>query len=449
MTASIERVKKFEVSSRDLFVIAIPASIAFITEPLAGLIDSAVIGQLGDAGLLGGQALGAIAFDFIFSLAFFLRLGTAGLTAQSVGAQRGDEGLLTVVRNLMLAVVLGVLVILCAPLLHQIFSVFFNPNGDVAPAFADYFHYRLWSAPFVFINFVLLGWFYGRAKAKTGLIIQLFLNIVNIVLSILFVQGFGWGVPGVAIATVFGQVVASIIGLVIFVRHYGGYNALRAKASFDELRDVAALKRMFGLSRDLMMRSAALMMAYGYFAAQGSRMGAVELAANALLMHLVMITSYFLDGISQGAEQISGKAVGAQYRPAFERARTLALGWGFVFSLVMGCVMLIVGPLLITMLSSSAEVQDMAKTYMVMAALTPVFGMPAFIYDGIMIGATLNVTMRNGMVLSLLIFLVLAGILQGMFGLWGLWGALNIFMISRAVFYAIALRWRSRELFPA
>jgi Na+-driven multidrug efflux pump len=184
------------------------------------------------------------------------------------------------------------------------------PEAGAAAALADYFNYRIWSAPFSLVNYALLGWFYGRASAKTGMALQLLLHGFDIVLSIWFVHGLGWGVPGAAIGTVIGQAVAAFVGLTLLLRHYGGIGAILRSIAPGELLDAVALKRMFGLSRDLMIRSAALMGAYAWFAAQGSRMGEVALSANAVLLNLLMIIAYFLDGIAQAAEQLTGKAVG-------------------------------------------------------------------------------------------------------------------------------------------
>lgn len=437
----------FTVRHRDVWGIALPASVAFITEPVAGMIDTAVIGQLGDAGVLGGVVLGAVAFDLIFSFAFFLRLGTAGLTAQAIGAREPNDGLLHLARSVLVALLLGAVVLLLASPLHWIFSLTLAPGENVAPAFSDYFYVRLWSAPLVFINFALLGWLYGRAAATTGMAIQLLLNTVNIGLSIWLVLGLGWGVRGVAWATVIGQGVAVAAGLIIVLRHFGGVRPIIAATKIQALGDIVAIKRMLGLSRDLIIRTLALMAAFTYFAAQGSRMGDVALSANAILLHLFFISSYFLDGIAQAAEQLCGKAVGANWRPAFERATRLALGWGLLIAGALSVILYAFGWLAIDLMTTNADVREMARQYLVMAALTPIAGMPAFVYDGIMIGATLNTTMRNGMLASLALYFATAMILQPLLGLWGLWVALLVLLTGRAAIYAWAIERRKMALF--
>ncbi|KKB85061.1 hypothetical protein VW29_07835 [Devosia limi DSM 17137] len=439
----------FEVRHGDVWKIALPASLAFITEPIVGLVDITVIGRLGDAGLLGGLVLGALVFDVIFSMAYFLRIGTAGLTAQAVGSRDPRDGLLHVARALVLGLAIGIaMIVLAWPMLWAA-NRLLGAEGGVAAALADYFNFRIWSAPFVLINYALLGWFYGRAAATTGMMLQMLLHGINIIASIWFVYGLGWGVPGAALGTVLGQVVAALLGLALFTRHYGGLGAILRAIAPGELLDPHAVQRMLGLSRDLMIRSMALMGAYAWFAAQGSRMGEVALSANAILLNLLMVVGFFLDGIAQAAEQLSGKAVGANWRPAFDRAYGLSFQWGLIIAVGLGIGWYFAGGAVIGFMTTNGEVHAHAMTYLPIAALCALTFMPAFVYDGILVGTTLNVVMRNGMVVSLLVFLLAAFILQPQFGNWGLWAALHVWFLARGGIYWWALERRRGGLFTA
>jgi putative efflux protein, MATE family len=437
----------FEVRSRHVWAIALPASIAFITEPMVGLVDIAVIGRLGEPALLGGLVLGALVFDILFSLAYFLRIGTAGLVAQSIGARDPRDGLLHASRALLLGVILGVLMILLSGPILWVAVQFLAPEAGVEAALGDYIWWRIWAAPFALVNYALLGWFYGRAAARTGMMLQLLLHLVDITLSIWFVHGLGWGVPGAAFGTVIGQAIAAMAGLVLLVHHYGGLRALIGRIAPGELGDAAAISRMFGLSRDIMIRSLALMGAYAWFAAQGSRMGEVALAANAVLLNLLMVVAYFLDGLAQAAEQLTGKAVGANWRPAFDSAYRLSMLWGLVIAAGLGILWYLSGPWLIGFMTTSPEVQAYAMTYLPIAAAGTLIFMPAFIYDGILIGTTQNVVMRNGMIVSLLVFLAAAMVLQPLLGNWGLWAAMHCWFIARGLIYWRALERRTASLF--
>lgn len=439
----------FDVRSRDVWAIALPASLAFITEPLAGLVDITVIGRQGDAAMLGGVVLGALVFDFIFSMAYFLRTGTAGLTAQAIGARDPRDGLLHLARAIGIGVIAAALMIALQVPLLGLANLAMAPTPGVAEAMKQYFEVRIWAAPFSLINYALLGWFYGRARAKTGMMLQMVIHGLDIPLSILFVMNLGWGPHGAALATVIGQAVACLLGLVLMIRHFGGFAKVAALIGPDDLFHGHALKRMFGLSRDLMIRSIALMGAYGYFAAQGSRLGEVPLAANAILLNFLMISGFFLDGIAQAAEQLCGKAVGANWRPAFDRAYALGFRWGTVIAVGLAIVWFAGGWYLIDFMTTSEPVREYARMFLWIAALSSLTGMPAFVFDGILVGVTLNAVMRNGMVLALALFLVAAVVLQGAFGNTGLWASIHLFFLFRAGFYWWALERKKAGLFSA
>ena len=431
----------FEVKSFDILRIALPASVAFITEPLVGLVDITVIGRLGDAALLGGLVLAALVFDTVYSMAYFLRVGTAGLTAQAIGARDPKDALVHVSRAILVAVVLGlILIALWRPLLW-LADLTLAPPPDVANALGTYFFVRILGAPFSLINFALLGWFYGRARATTGMSLQILIHGANIVLNVVFVFGFGWGVAGTAAATVCGHILAAIAGLVLLSRHFGGPARLIGLMSWPELLDGRALRRMFALSRDITIRTLALMGSYVYFAAQGSRAGEIVLSGNAVLMNMLMIMAFFLDGLAQAAEQLSGKAVGANWRPAFDGAVRLSLGWGILVGLLLTLAAWFGGPLLIGVMTTSAQVAQHADFYLGLAAITGLTGMPAFVMDGVVSGATLNTVMRNGMLVSF-------G-LQPMLGNTGLWVALNLFFIARGAILWWGMERRKPGLFAS
>lgn len=439
----------FTVTSRDVWSIALPASLAFITEPLVGFTDITVIGRLGDANLLGGLVLGALAFDIIFALTFFLRLGTAGLTAQSIGARDADDGLVHLVRACLIGFTIGVLLIALTWPLELVLAKVLGATPGIQPAFDAYLSTRLWSAPLVLINYSLLGWFYGRAAATQGMMLQMLVNGINVLTCIVLVFGLHMGVVGVALGAVAGHAVAAIVGLALVVRHFGSVARMRTLVSWIRLREAAALGKLFALSRDLTIRSAALMSAFAYFTAQTARVGEISLASNAVLMQFLMISAFFLDGQGQAAEQLCGKAVGANYRPGFERALALTLGWGLAVSVAMFAMFWFGGDWLISVMTASPEVQADAHHYLIFAAITAFTGMPAFVMDGVMSGATLNTVIRNGMVVSFAVYLALALTLQPLLGVTGLWIAINTFFVTRAVIFYAATRWKLPQLFPA
>ena len=359
----------FNVSHRQVFAIALPMTLAYLSTPLLGTVDTAVVGRLGDAALLGGLAVGAILFDLVFTTFNFLRSGTTGLTAQALGAGDDKEQQAVFFRALIVALVGGLLCIgFGKPLLH-LGIYLMQPTQGVAQATLEYGAIRLFSSPFALANYVILGWLLGLGRAGLGLLLQTILNGSNIVLSIYLGLHLQLGISGVAWATVIGESIAMVVGLLIVWRIMRPYPPSSARRIFDRTK----IFRTLSLNRDLLIRSFVLLFAFVFFTAQGSRFGETTLAANAVLMNFFMMGGFLLDGFATAAEQLAGRAIGANYRPAFDRTVRLTLIWGFLFAIVLCATFWLAGPWLIALLTTNPEVQQVANTYLIWAALTTVY----------------------------------------------------------------------------
>ncbi|CAN7615821.1 MATE family efflux transporter [Phyllobacterium sp. LjRoot231] len=436
-------VRPFEVTNRLMLAITIPVMLASLTTPLLGLVDTAVIGQLGDPHLLGGLAIGALVFDFLFSTMNFLRSGTTGLVAQAMGRHDNVEQQAVFWRAIGIAAVVGVLFIAATPLVVQATISFMNPDKAIADAMSTYVSIRLLSSPMALGNFVVLGLLLGQGKAMQGLYVQLLLNGVNVVMTIWFGLVMGWGVAGIAWGTVLGETVALVVGLfMIYLQFRAVPNPSRAR-----VLDMHEIRRMFTVNRDIMLRSFFLLIAYAYFTRAGTEAGAVTLATNAVLMNFLLISGYLIDGVTTAAEQISGRAVGAHYRPAFDRGIKLSFLWGLMLATAMAAFFLIFGDAIVAFLIKSDEVQAMASLYLPWAALAPVVGLLAFHMDGVFIGATWSRDMRNMMILSLIGYFAAYFILPKFFGNHGLWLALHLFLGLRGISLLSILPSRARLQF--
>ncbi len=409
--------------------IAWPTTLAYLSTPIIGLVDTGVVGRLGDASLIGGLAIGAILFDIIFTTFNFMRSSTTGLVAQALGAGDELEQRIVLVRSLVLSLILGILVLVIAPFILSTGLWAMDVPPKVEEATRQYFTIRIWSAPLTLINYSVLGWLLGRAQANLGLLLQSVLNGANIVFSLLFGLYLGWGIEGVAWATVLAEAIAAITGLTIGWLH----NRRLGKLDWVAIRDRSALYRLFGVNRDIMIRSFCLLFAFAFFTAQGARFGEITLAANAVLMHFFLISGYFLDGFATAAEQLAGKAVGARYRPAFDAAVRLTLIWGFILAGFATIIFFAAGPILIDLLTTNEEVRTTARTYLVWAAITALVGVVAFQMDGVYIGATWSVDMRNMMLVSLAAFLLTWWVATPVWGNHGLWLALEVFLGARGI----------------
>jgi MATE family multidrug resistance protein len=250
----------------------------------------------------------------------------------------------------------------------------------------------------------------------------------------------GWGVEGVALGTVLAEAVTAVLGL--------GFAAFKMRGAPKppraEVFDLARLRRMLAINSDMMVRSFTLIFAFAFFARQGAQSGELILAANAVLMHFFIVGGYFLDGFATAAEQLAGRAVGARYRPAFDRVVRLTTGWGLSAALALTAIYALLGPHIVDLMTTAPEVRETARRYLAWAALTPLAGVIAFQMDGIFIGATWSRDMRNMMLVSVVVYLAAWASLTPLFGNHGLWAALLIFLGARSV----AFHWRMRRLLP-
>lgn len=437
----------FPVNSRVVVGLALPMTLAYLSTPLLGIVDTAVIGQLSNAALIGGIAVGAIIFDIIFNGFNFLRLSTTGLTAQALGRKDSKEQQAIYYRAVVLAGLLGLLTIALSKPFLEAGLYFINPSAEVEAAVRTYFTIRVLATPFSLINYTVLGWFLGLGKSGTGLLIQTVLNGLNIIFNVTLVLYYDFGIAGIAWGTFLAEALIAVAGCLMVQMQIRKRFELEERPSRKRVFDRTALIRMFSLNRDIMIRSFALLFAFSFFTAQGARQGDLLLAANALLMHFFITGGYFLDGLAVAAEQLSGRAIGAQYRKGFEQSVRLTIVWGFAMAAVLTFIFWFWGGHLIDIMTTEPNVRELARTYLPFAALTPVLAALAFIMDGLFIGATWSRDMRNMMLLSLILFLLAWWILLPLYGNAGLWIALWIFVSARGILLWYICRKRISESF--
>lgn len=417
--------------------------LANLTTPLLGIVATAAVGRLGEPSLLGGVAIASIVFDCMFWLFGFLRMGTVAFTAQAVGANDGIEIRAVLARALVIAIVVGIgLIVLHVPLSSTLFGLM-GGSEAVTSAAHRYFSIRLWSAPFVLANYVLLGWLVGQARTGIALAIQVLINVVSMALTAWLVLGVETGIEGAAIAAVVAETIGLVAGMGVAWWILGGRIDVPRKTLFDR----AKLLHMLAVNRDIMIRTAALIGAFLFFTAQGARAGDEMLAANAVLNNFILIGSFFLDGLANAAEQLCGRSIGARDRLGFARAVRLVVIWGFVFGVTVSAIFALAGGPLIDVMTTSPEVRSAARNFMWFAALAPACGVLAYCFDGIYIGATWARDMRNLMLAAFALYLAIWWLLQPL-GNTGLWVALLMFFLARGVLQMVRYPALSRATFP-
>lgn len=423
-----------------------PIILSNVSVPLLGIVDTAVMGHLDQAYYIGAVAVGAMVFSYVYWGFGFLRMGTTGLVAQAFGAGDSDEVRAILGRALLLAAALALAIIALQWLLINGALWFIEASAEVESLARVYFDIRLYAAPAALANYAVLGWLLGLQRAKSALMLQVFMNGLNIVLDITFVMGLGWGVEGVALATAISEYAAAGVGLLLCLR---ALEVMGGNWSRAQLLDAAKLRRLLAVNGDIFIRTLCLVTAFAYFTSQGAKMGDMLLAANAVLMNFQLFLGFALDGFAFAAEALIGAAIGAGNRRQLTEAVKATTIWAGISAAVFMLVYWLAGNGIIALITDIPEVKAEAGRYLWWAIASPLVSVWSFQLDGIYIGATRTKAMRNGMMLSLAAFLAAVWLLVPLWGNHGLWLAFYGFMIMRTLTLLIPYPALVRATTPA
>ena len=416
---------------KEYLVVALPLVLSTITQPLLGAVDTAVIGHLNEAAFIGGVAIGTVILNNLYWLFGFLRVSTSGFSAQSLGSGVAHERALAYFRPLVLALGIGmVFVLLQTPILQAAF-VLYQPEALILESAHTYFSILIWGAPLVLLGYVNLGWIMGQRLIRQTLILQISTNVLNIVLDILFVVVWDFGVAGVAYATLIAQTYGFVLGVWIIsqVMDLRQFFSLRG-----ELLETQRLKKMMGVNADLMIRTTCLLIMTNLFIAKGNRFGAEFLAANAILFQLQYIICYFYDGLANASSIFAGKAVGAKDKYAYARVIRISnvmIGW---VTVLIALVVWVRQEAIIGLFTNIEEVQALCLAYMGWIIIFPFAIGTGLVYYGIYTGATYTKPIRDSMLAALAVFLVAYFTLIPPFGNHGLWAAFILFSLVRSLY---------------
>ena len=422
------------ISYRYLLQKAWPIILANASVPLLGLVDTAVIGNVGSIIDLGAIAFGALIFSFVYWSFGFLRMGTTGFAAQASGAGDEQEVRAVLGRALLIAVCLGMALILTQwPIGLAAFSLL-DGSAPVETVAQSYFDIRIWGAPATLSTFALMGLLIGLGKSRTLLIVQLFLNGLNILLDVWFAGILGWGASGIALGTVIAEWTTVLLAGWLVYRTLNERKLLTdvfwPKA---KIMDLSALLKTASANFDIMLRTLILVFSFAFFINQSAKFGDTILASNHILLQLIAFSAFFLDGYAFVVEALVGGAIGAKRRDVFDMAvrRSTVLALVTAILLALGIVM--AGHVAVMLMTDISSVRLAANQLLPFAALYVLFSFAAFQLDGIFIGASFTRQMRDAAVLSIVVYLVAWWALSDPFGLQGLWGAMIIYVVARAV----------------
>ncbi|MEO1918912.1 MAG: MATE family efflux transporter [Paracoccaceae bacterium] len=418
-----------EITHRRVLNIAVPIVISNATYPILGLVDTGVVGQLGNPAPIGAVGIGSVILAAIYWIFGFLRMGTSGLVAQARGAGDAPETGALLTRGLMIGASAGLLFIIFQ-------SALFWGAFQISPASADvegmarsYMSIRIWGAPAAISTYAITGWLIAMERTRAVLILQLWMNGLNVALDLWFVLGLDMGIEGVAIATLIAEWSGVLLGLWLCRAAFGGDQWRDWGRIFDRLK----VKRMAIVNGDIMLRSVMLQISFLTFLFIGAGMGDITLASNQILLQFVGLTAYALDGFAFSAEALVGQALGAKNRTALRRAAVLSSQWGLAGAVLLTAIFFLFGSTIIDIMTTSSDVRIEARQYLWWMIVFPLVGLPSWMFDGFFIGATRTREMRMAMFQSALVYVVILFILVPTMGNHGLWLSLIIFDIVRAL----------------
>ncbi len=409
--------------------------LANISVPLASLVDTAMLGRLDDIRFLAGVALATLLFDYLYWSFGFLRMGTTGLTALADG--RGDEKELAAIlhRAILTSLLLGVAILAVhRPLMEVGFSLLSGAE-QVEAAGRSYFSIRVWGAPAVLINFACLGWLLGRGRSVQVLLVTMVASLSNIAFNYVFIIRLDLEAYGAGLGTMLSQYLMLLANVVLLARAgaFAGFDRHRVLA-FDRLRQLVRL------NADLLIRTFCLLTAFAVFTNTSARLGTDLLAANTILLRLLTLAAFSIDGAAFATETLAGRMTGrADYHGLGDLLR-LAIGIGVAFAAVFVLAISLAPRTILGALTSHTEIVALAATYVPWLCATLMIGAIAYVLDGFFLGITAGHVLRNSMVASLLLaFLPVA--------VWGatrsnnhiVWAAMALFMVARVVTLGFAV----------
>ena len=409
--------------------------LANLTIPLVGVVDIAVMGRLPDPSYIGAIAVGVTIMNALYWMFGFLRMATTGLAAQALGAHDLNELAAVAVRAVIVSLAIGLALILLQVPLNLLAFWLFEASDEVETLASAYFSIRIWGMPAMLLYIVELGVLFGLQQMRATLLISVILNVTNVLLDLLFVIGFGWGVEGVAYGTILSEWLAASLGLLITLNAFkrSGWT-LRLP---DHLFQTERLSALFRVSSNLVVRTFFVQLPFFMLTALGATLGDVVLAANAILMQFFYIMAFGLDGFAHAAETLAGHAFGARDPKRLRNASKYASLWAGIIACAVSLIYFVWGTDLIGLLTLLPEVRATAGTYLPWLVAFPIISVWAFMFDGIFIGTTRTAELRNSMFLAMIVYLIAIWLTFDRFANHGIWLSMALFMAARSVLLAL------------
>lgn len=426
--------------NKQILRLAIPNIITNITVPLLGMVDTAIVGHLqnGDGvDYIGAIAVGTMIFNIIYWNFGFLRMGTSGFTAQAYGAKDKEEQANILLRACFIAIVAAFLLIIFQKPIGKLSLMLIEDKNSVGALALSYFSIRIWAAPATLSMYALKGWLIGMQDSKNPMWISIIINLLNIIFSFVLVFYFNMSIKGVALGTVIAQYGGLITTLLIWRKKY------KEIAKYFNVKKALSLEKMklfFKINSDIFLRTLCLIIVTSYFTIASTKMPYPTLAMNTLLMQFFTLFSYFMDGFAYAAESLCGKAKGENNYPQLQAFVKRFLLWGGVISILFIIIYALFGENILGIFTDNKDVIEYSKNYLHWILLIPITGFIAFLYDGILIGLTESVVMRNAIFISTAAFFLIFYLLSPYIGNNALWIAFLTYLLGRSLLMMLMSR---------
>lgn len=429
--------------NKTVLKLAIPSIFANITVPLVGMADTAIAGRLGDATVLGGIAIASMLFDLLYWNMGFLRVGTGGMVAQAYG--RGDykDAMSTFALGITTALAFAFLFIVCQWVYVEAAFHFIECSPGIEALAREYFFIRIWAAPATLSLNVFKGFFIGMQNAVSPMAVDITVNVTNIAASIFFAFYAGLGFSGIAWGTLVAQYVGLILAVSLMVFQYRGHFHL-----MDIRNNIrpGKIRKFFMLNADLFVRSLCFLFIYAGLTSLAAKYGDVDLAVSSIMMKLMLLYSYFVDGFAYAGEALSGRYIGARDRESLTRAVKVIFAWCCGIGVVSTLGYWAGGEWLVRLMATDATVIAESARFLPWLLVMPFVSSVAFTWDGIFIGATATKALRNSMLWAVVGFFASYFLLRGTIGVQSLWVGYMMHLVVRTVYLSAVAK---KEVFEA
>ena len=433
-------------SIKYILKLSIPIFFANLAVPMVGIIDTALMGNLGNLSYLSATSVAANLFSMIFWSFGFLRMGTVGMVSQANGRNDYSEILNIVIRNLLFVTVISIIIILLQNLILNLSLKIFDLSETTRDLYEQYFRIRVYSAPGELTLYIITGLFVGLQKTKTSSFAVGFFSLLNILISIVLVAIFDLNIKGVAYGTFFSALITSSIFL--FYTFFYLSKFTKIKIDFEQILNLNQIKNIFNINLNIFIRTILLTFSFLWFTYLGTQIGEDYVAANAILINLVFLSAFILDAYAFSTEGIVGYSLGKKDLNLFKNIVKNSFILSSISGLIISIIYFFAYEYVINLMSDLEEIRKLSSSYVIWLIILPLISSFCYQFDGIFIGASQTKELRNAMVFSVMSYLIISIVLTKLLFNNGIWISLCIFMILRALslFYylnKIYLRFKS------